>query len=285
MVIFADRDLSQQLERTEASASRAFVETRARLAPMVGASWIEVAGAYAMFDGPESPITQTFGLGLFDEVTERELERIESFFGERGAPVLHEVSPLADPALLPLLGARGYRPVELTSVMYRALDAEHELVKSGPAIATRVIEPDEDELWARTSAAGWSTEMEGLAEFMLDFGRISANCRGAHPFLAELAGGEPIAAGMLFIFGEVALLGGASTIPEGRRQGGQSALLAARLRFAAEKGCRIAMMGALPGSQSQRNAEKNGFRIAYTRTKWQLMSGESRVESGESGDS
>jgi hypothetical protein len=42
------------------------------------------------------------------------------------------------------------------------------------------------------------------------------------------------------------------------------------LKFAAEKGCKIAMMGALPGSQSQRNAEKNGFRIAYTRTKWEL---------------
>jgi hypothetical protein len=32
------------------------------------------------------------------------------------------------------------------------------------------------------------------------------------------------------------------------------------------------MMGASPGGQSQRNAEKNGFRIAYTRTKWQLKS-------------
>jgi hypothetical protein len=29
------------------------------------------------------------------------------------------------------------------------------------------------------------------------------------------------------------------------------------------------MMGALPGSNSQRNAERNGFQIAYTRTKWQ----------------
>jgi hypothetical protein len=28
------------------------------------------------------------------------------------------------------------------------------------------------------------------------------------------------------------------------------------------------MMGALPGSPSQRNAERHGFRIAYTRTKW-----------------
>jgi len=29
-------------------------------------------------------------------------------------------------------------------------------------------------------------------------------------------------------------------------------------------------MGALPGSASQRNAERNGFRIAYTRIKWRL---------------
>jgi hypothetical protein len=27
-------------------------------------------------------------------------------------------------------------------------------------------------------------------------------------------------------------------------------------------------MGALPGSGSQRNAERHGFRIAYTRIKW-----------------
>jgi hypothetical protein len=30
------------------------------------------------------------------------------------------------------------------------------------------------------------------------------------------------------------------------------------------------MMVAWPGTESQRNAERHGFRIAYTRTKWQL---------------
>jgi hypothetical protein len=29
-------------------------------------------------------------------------------------------------------------------------------------------------------------------------------------------------------------------------------------------------MAAEPGSASQRNAERHGFRIAYTRVKWQL---------------
>ena len=111
--------------------------------------------------------------------------------------------------------------------------------------------------------------MEGLAEFMYQFGLISANCKGGFPFLAE-SENEPIATGMLFINDDVALLAGASTVPEGRRRGAQVALLNARLRFAMEKGCKLAMMCALPGSQSQKNAEKQGFRIAYTRTKWQL---------------
>ena len=48
------------------------------------------------------------------------------------------------------------------------------------------------------------------------------------------------------------------------------ALLEARLQTAVDAGCDLAMMVAAPGSASQRNAERQGFRIAYTRTKWQL---------------
>ena len=271
-MIFSDRNLSQRLELTEARASAAYTEARAKVSPESGAEWIEVAGAYAMFDGIESPITQTFGLGVFDPITDRELDALEAFFKKRNAPVFHEVSPLAGLPLVNLLGNRGYRPIELTSVMFQPLDAENFSSSSfGTEVKTRVIEKGEEEdVWARTAADGWATEGEGLADFMFNFGRISARARGGYPFLAEL-GGKPISAGMLFIFDGVALLGGASTVPEGRRQGGQSALLAARLRFAKERGCTLAMMCALPGSGSQRNAEKNGFRIAYTRTKWQLM--------------
>ncbi len=112
--------------------------------------------------------------------------------------------------------------------------------------------------------------MPGLSDFMFELGQISAQCTGGFPFLAEIEN-TPAAAGMLFIHDNVALLAGASTIPIKRRQGAQLALLDARLRFAAEQGCTLAMMDALPGSQSQRNAEKNNFRIAYTRTKWQLI--------------
>lgn len=269
-MIFSDRQLSQKLERSEARANAAYTQARARLMPESGATWIEVAGAYAMFDGTDSPLTQTFGLGVFDEITGKELDELEAFFRERGAPVFHEVSPMADLSLLGLLNERGYQPIELTSVLYQEIETRNKAIRAlNPEIKTRITEPGEEEIWARTAADGWGTEAAGLAEFMFNFGRVSASAEGGFPFLAEL-GGRPISAGMLFIYDDVAILAGASTVPEGRRKGAQNALLAARLRFAAEKGCRIAMMGALPGSQSQRNAEKNGFRIAYTRIKWHL---------------
>ncbi len=270
-MIFSDISLSQKLERTEARANADFVETRARLQPDSGAAWIEVGGVYAMFDGPESPCTQTFGLGLFEETTPEQLHDIEDFFETRAAPVFHEVSPMADPSLMSLLSDRGYRPIELTSVLFRETGRETDHDETvNPDITTRVIAADEVELWARTSAGGWATEHEGLAEFMLGFGRISAQCSGAYPWIAEFDG-NAISTGMQFIYGEVAMLAGASTIPEGRNQGAQNALLAARLGFAAKHGCTLAIMGAAPGSQSQRNAQKNGFQIAYTRTKWQKI--------------
>jgi hypothetical protein len=50
----------------------------------------------------------------------------------------------------------------------------------------------------------------------------------------------------------------------------QAALLEERLRYAFDHGCDLAMMVAEAGSNSQRNAERKGFRIACTRTKWGL---------------
>ncbi|HUR99603.1 MAG TPA: hypothetical protein VMZ26_16175, partial [Pyrinomonadaceae bacterium] len=172
-MIYIDKSLSQKLERTEARANADFVETRAKLDPSSGATWIEVAGTYAMFDGPESPCTQTFGLGLFEEATDQHLEELEKFFIDREAPVFHEVSPLTDPALMHLLSARGYKPIEQTSVMYRELEfgvppSGGPQVREGrpkAGLQTRIADDSEADLWAATSAAAWSTEMEGLYDF------------------------------------------------------------------------------------------------------------------------
>ena len=264
---FVDRALARRLERAEASGNAASVEARARISPQIGATWIEVAGVYAMFDGVGSPLTQTFGLGVFEPVGISEMERLEAFFRERGAAVDHEVSPLAPPTLVSLLNERGYHPLEFTSVMFRPIGGGAGwLARHESQVEARVIREDEGEVWARTAIEGWS-EFPEVEEFMRDIGRLNLARAGATCFIAE-AGGRAIGTGVLGTHEGVALLAGASTIPSGRRQGAQLALLDARLRYAAEQGCDLAMMCAAPGSASQRNAERHGFRIAYTRCKW-----------------
>jgi len=262
---FADLALSRRLELAEALSCSRFVEARARVEPGRGAQWTEVAGARAMFDGVSSPITQTFGLGIAQPPTSADFEALEAFFWDRGAAVDHEVSPLADSATLALLNARGYQPIEFTSVMFRPIDV-------GPidvTVSVRIIDASEGERWAQVSADGWRES--GHADFILSLGRVHAHAPGTRLFVAEIDG-TPIAAAALNLSDGVAHLAGASTVPAGRKQGAQLALLDARLRHAAEQGCDLALMGALPGSGSQRNAERHGFRIAYTRVKWRRRS-------------
>ena len=268
---FADLELARRLERTESLSNAGFVEARAKAFPDIGAGWTEVAGTYAMFDGSGSPVTQTFGLGMFEPVTPENLDKIETFFLERGADVFHEVCPLADPSTFALLSERGYKPIEFSNALYRPISTDLRLdAPQNGKVQVRLTGPDEVDLWAETAFEGWS-EFTEVADFLRDLGQVMARSKSL-TFLAELDS-KPIAAGALSINSDVALLAGASTIPSARRQGAQLALLEARLRYAATQGCTVAMMVTQPGSGSQRNAERHGFRIAYTRTKWQLQRG------------
>jgi GNAT superfamily N-acetyltransferase len=266
---FSDLALSKRLERAEGHACVQYAEARRRLLPDSGAEWMECAGAYAVFDGIESPVTQTFGLGIFEELSPAALDVIERFFLERGAPVLHEVSPFAGVAALGILCARNYKPVELSNVLCQPVERPTAQEQSG--VNVRVIVPEEAQLWSDISAKGWSHEHPELRDFLLDFGVISAAREHSLCFLAEYRG-KPGAAGVLCIHDGVALFGGSATVPELRRRGLQAALLHTRMCYAFDHGCDLAMMVAQPGSDSQRNAERTGFRIAYTRTKWRLCS-------------
>ncbi len=260
---YADLALSRRLERCEAEANAAIVESRAALNPASGAKWMECNGTYALFDGVGSPLTQTFGLGLFSTPSEADFELIEQFFVDQAAGIFHEVSPLAAPETLELLSRSGYRAIEFTSMLYRPITPRDE---TAGAVSTRLALAGEEELWGATAAEGWSEHPE-LMTFLNDLGRVTAASRGTHAFFAEFEG-EPIGTGAMTIHEGIALLAGASTIPSRRKLGAQSALLETRLRYAAAQGCDLAMMAALPGSASQRNAERQGFRIAYTRIKW-----------------
>jgi GNAT superfamily N-acetyltransferase len=273
--VFADAPLAKRLETTEGHGNAAFVDAQARREPYSGAMRTEIAGTLVMFAGVGSPITQTFCLGIHQPPTDRDFDAIERFFTSRGSPVFHEVSPHAGVETLAALATRGYKPMELSNVMFREIADLSSLPRhSSPdvsraeagALRVRSVTRDEADWYGEIAARGWS-EMPEVVPFIQGFTRSSVEV--ASCFLAELDG-QAIGAAALFMHGGVALLAGASTVPEGRKKGAQSALLDTRLRTAASQGCDLAMVVAAPGSASQRNAERNGFRVAYTRTKWQL---------------
>src|SRR5207245_1106838 len=166
-MLFSDLELSRRLERAEGHACAGFAKARNRLFPESGAAWMECAGAVVVFDGVDSPVTQTFGLGIFEELSPATLDVMERFFLDRGAPVFHEVSPLAGVPALDLLCARGYRPVEISSVLYRPV------AKPDPGhggITVRVVGPEEAPLWADISARGWAHEHPELLPFLVQLG-------------------------------------------------------------------------------------------------------------------
>jgi ribosomal protein S18 acetylase RimI-like enzyme len=58
---------------------------------------------------------------------------------------------------------------------------------------------------------------------------------------------------------------GAGTLADFRGRGLQTALLRARLAAAAEAGCEYAVVVTQGGTPSQRNCERLGFRVAYSK--------------------
>lgn len=267
-MLFADLALARRLETTDALAGVEFARSWARLNSFTGEVFLPVAGGLASFAGVDSPVTQAFGLGLNGPVTEADMAEMEEFYRAHGSAVNIETCPLADPSLLKLLNKRGYRPIEYSNVFARELTSDDSQGWPDPTSQVRVRRPAEDEAesYSLLVAKSFFENIEISPEFL----GIFTSCfyaAGAFFFMAEVDG-VSAGGGMMSIHQGVTSLGGTGTLPEFRNRGVQKALLLARLAVAAESGCDLAMVATNPGSGSQRNAERLGFRVVYTRTKF-----------------
>ena len=125
--------------------------------------------------------------------------------------------------------------------------------------------PTEAETWARMVGRGFSEGQECTPEF-LNILIPSFQIPHAIPFLAWVDGKlAPVAGGFIIPERKMVALSGDASSPEFRRRGLQTALQQARLKLAAEAGCDLAVTVTLGGTTSQRNAERLGFRLAYSK--------------------
>ena len=249
---FADLALARRIESAQTAQALGCLPG--------GAASLEIGGGCAVFAGAESPLTQAVGLGVNGAVSAAELDELECFFHSRGARAAIEVCPLADPGFLEMLGARGYRISQFDNVLARPL-AGAEIVLT-PRV--RRATPHETDLWAHTVGRGFFEQAELTTEEM-DVGRWVFGMPGAICYLACAEGGTPAGGAAL-----IATQGMASLFADGvampyRRQGLHRELIEARLNEALARGCDAAAASTAPAGASQRNFERLGFQVVYTR--------------------
>jgi len=251
---FADAALARRLEAAEAANARGCT------ASLSGSAALEVAGGCAIFVGASSALTQAVGIGLAGHVSEAEMESLEGFFRSRGARVTIDLCPLADSGLLEALGERGYRPTEFNNVLVKRLVGT-EIVLT-PRVRRALA--GEDDAWSHSVGRGFF-EQTNLTTEEMDVGRAIFGMPGALCYLAVAETGEPAGGGALAIRDGLATLFADSTIPSFRRRGFHRELISARLNEALARGCDMATASTLPGSGSQRNYERLGFEVVYTK--------------------
>ena len=225
-----------------------------------GAASLEIAGGCAIFAGVESPLTQAVGLGLNGAVSEAELDELETFFRCRGARVAIEICPLADTHFLEMLGARGYRIGQFDNVLVRNLSGVEIVITPRVRRAT----PNEADLWAHTVGRGFFEQTELTTEEM-DVGRWVFGMPGAMCYLACAEGGKPAGGAALIVTQGLATLFADGVARPFRRQRLHQELIAARLNEALAQGCDMAAAATAPAGPSQRNYERLGFQVVYTR--------------------
>lgn len=255
--------LARRLERQEALGCVEYARSVAALDPSAATASFPLAGGFVAFSGPGGPLSRAVALGMTVPVTTEDLDRVEGFYRERGGPAQVDLCPLADRSLVDLLGERAYRISEFNSVLVKPLQAGHEDGVHPPGFEVRETRPDEAELWSETVSAGFAGE-DPLTPELVDVARPFFALASATPFLA-FVDGAPAGGGLLVLREGLATLLATATVPAFRNRGVQTALLEARLVRAAAEGAALAVCYTLPGSPSQRNVERLGFRVVYTK--------------------
>ena len=263
---FVDVTLARRLETAEAESAAECARVLAARRPESGAAVEAVAGGYAIFAGVNSPATQAVALGLNGRVSETEVERLEEFYRSRGDGVRVELCPLADVSLVELFGRRGYRVTEFSNVLIRALERNESWPPAAPRVRVEQVGEQDAALWVRIVSEGFAEQFPVTPEILEAMELFSCN-PAATCFLGRIDG-EPVGGGALSMRDGVAGLFGASTLPAFRNRGVHTALMQARLARAAAAGCELALTITRPGSTSQRNAERQGFGVVYTRVKF-----------------
>ncbi len=265
-MVLTSPSVAAALEEAEARHLRQQVDTWRTLGA-ADAHVVEIAGGVAAFTERlfGRKLNHVTGLGMNGPVDPEALAALESAYAARGLGVEIDLCPHAVPGLLPLLASRGYAVNAFSNTYARTLD---DVADRGVDI--EVLQGTEaDELFIEASISGFSVQADTRPRDLLAaLARIAHARDDTSLFVARIGDQVAGSAGLSVAetpLGRVGELYIASTLPEFRGRGVQTALLRARLVAAKAAGCALAVVMARAANTSARNTERAGFRLAFTK--------------------
>ena len=267
---FVTAELADRLERAEAEYMASDMSAlRTDDNPLgVDVEHFGDATALAMSSVDDWEFNRT--IGLRDHGPD-EIDAVLGWYRARRVDCHFDVAPMLCTGRVRLtLAERGFYQSGFHTVLY----GEPTPSRPAPADAVEVAEVGAAEMGAFAELYMVYYDDLNLAPDLRR--RAKANVEARHPlpgwrlYVATVEG-APAAFGALFVSGGVASLGGAATAPPFRGRGCQSALIRRRIADAAAEGCDLIAAQAAPGSSSQRNMERVGLRVAYTKAVWSRL--------------
>ena len=261
---FVDKALARRFESCEEMPQVFYARVFQKTRPEVGAAEEAICGGHMSFCGLGSPVGRAVALGLDRPFTAADLDRVEAFYRSRKAPAQVDLCPMHEPAVFEMFKERGYAIAELNNVLSRKLEAKE--IFPSPPIGCEVRRSPADEAEAAGAIVESAFFPDGAPEAFRGLIAPLYQMEGSLAFVASIEGKlAACGTGLVIPKHKVVALCGAGTLAEYRRRGLQTALLGARMAAAAKAGCEYAVIVTQGGTTSERNAERLGFRVAYSK--------------------
>lgn len=262
---FIDATLARRLEASEDEAQLAIAAMLQAKQPDIGAATFAIGDGHAVFAGKNSPVGRTIGFGFRAPAGAADIDAVEQFYAAHGVPAQFDVTPLQHESLTALLHERGYSMSELNNVMARQIGPGERWVEEVEGIEFLDCSAEQAALWTDTMLHGFFPEGDippGWDKLLMPMALVPNSL----PVIAW-ADGMPVAAagGLLCREWQLMMLGGTATLKEHRGRGIQTAAIGRRLARGVREGCNLAVVVTRGGTTSQRNAERMGFTLAYSK--------------------
>jgi len=203
------------------------------------------------------------------------LESLVRHYQAAGVTPRVRVTPLSTPADWPdRLAGRGFSPVEEEDELFMVRQRAWDLPREADVTVCGVPLEASEEEFTRVQHVGWGGDEAGYAR-ALELTRRGVAMGSFGYYLAYL-NGEAAGAATAHTEGSVAGIYGVATLPDFRRRGVASAIVAHIAQLAWEKGCDTVFLSSEPDGEAARMYERMGFAPAFTVRNYALKSAPDR---------